>query len=115
MRSTGTPLPGFLTLGEELSRFMEVTQKKAEHFVFHEFFIVEDGKMGRSLEVLDKAGEHAPLYVRRFGCVFRWVRPELSEKGINILPSFVPFWSLVMNNRHYRKLRDRGARRSAAA
>lgn len=103
----------YYQIGEELFADLMEELKKAEHFIFMEFFIVEDGKMwGSILEVLEekaKAGVDVRFMYDDLGCVSLLppgYAQKLSEKGIKSIAfnPFVPFWSLVMNNRDHRKI-----------
>ena len=95
----------FPTLLEEL--------KKAEHFIFLEYFIVEEGEMWNAiLEVLKEkaaAGLDVRMIYDDLGSVF--VLPykydrTLEHYGIKCeaFNKFIPVFSLVMNNRDHRKI-----------
>jgi cardiolipin synthase len=87
--------------------------KKAEHFIFMEYFIVEDGKMwGSILEVLEekaRAGLDVRFIYDDLGSVSllpTGYDKQLEAKGIRCIAfnPFVPLLSLVMNNRDHRKI-----------
>ena len=100
-------------MGEELYRDLLEELKKAEHFIFMEFFIVGEGKMWGSIrEILEekaKAGVDVRFMYDDLGSVS--LLPggydrQLEAAGIKSIAfnPFVPFWSLVMNNRDHRKI-----------
>lgn len=103
----------YFKIGEELFESLLVDLKKAEHFIFVEYFIIEEGHMWNSvLEILEqkaKEGLDVRLIYDDMGCVsllpFGYDR-KMEEKGIRCLAfnPFVPFWSLAMNNRDHRKI-----------
>ncbi len=87
--------------------------RKAEHFIFLEYFIVQEGEMWNSILEILKEKAAAGLDVRMIyddlGSVFvlpyRYDR-TLESYGIKCeaFNKFVPFFSLVMNNRDHRKI-----------
>lgn len=103
----------YYSLGDELFPKLLEELKKAEHFIFMEYFIVEEGRMWNSiLEVLEekaKAGLDVRFLYDDLGSVsllppgYAW---QLEAKGIRCIAfnPFVPLWSLVMNNRDHRKI-----------
>ena len=103
----------YYTLGEELYAVLLEELKKAEHFIFMEYFIVEEGIMWNSiLEILEekaKAGLDVRFLYDDLGSVS--ILPtgydrQLEARGIQCMAfnPFVPFLSLVMNNRDHRKI-----------
>lgn len=101
--------------GEEMFEAMLAEMKKAEHFIFLEFFIVEEGEMwGRMLEVLlEKArqGVEICMLYDDMGSVtllpFGYYRKlEEMDPHIKCIPfnPVVPFLAMVMNNRDHRKI-----------
>lgn len=103
----------YYQVGEELYRDLLEELKKAEHFIFMEFFIVGEGKMWGSIrEILEekaKAGVDVRFMYDDLGSVS--LLPggydrQLEAAGIKSIAfnPFVPFWSLVMNNRDHRKI-----------
>ena len=99
--------------GEELFTELLEELKKAEHFIFMEYFIVEEGRMWNSiLEVLEekaRAGLDVRFVYDDLGCVSllpAGYDRQLEVKGIRCIAfnPFIPLWSLVMNNRDHRKI-----------
>jgi cardiolipin synthase len=103
----------YYALGERQYEDMLLELKKAEHFIFLEYFIIEEGEMWNSiLEILtEKAGEGVDvrLIYDDMGCVAR-IPSKYCEKiealGIKCVAfnRFVPFFSAVMNHRDHRKI-----------
>ncbi|WP_283608711.1 cardiolipin synthase [Faecalispora anaeroviscerum] len=95
----------FRTLVEEL--------KKAEHFIFLEYFIIREGVMWNTvLEILAqkaRQGVEVRVLYDDMGCLFtlpfKYSR-RLERMGIqcSVFNSFVPFLSTLMNNRDHRKI-----------
>ena len=103
----------YYKVGEELYQDLLEELKKAEHFIFMEYFIVEDGLMWSSIrDVLEekaRAGVDVRFLYDDLGSVS--ILPtgydkQLEAKGIQCMAfnPFVPFLSLVMNNRDHRKI-----------
>lgn len=103
----------YYSLGEELYAELLEELKKAEHFIFMEYFIVEEGTMWNSiLEILEekvKAGVDVRFMYDDLGSVS--ILPtgydrKLEAKGIQCMAfnPFIPVLSLVMNNRDHRKI-----------
>ena len=87
--------------------------KKAENFIFLEYFIIAPGKMWNEiLEVLEekvKNGVDVRIIYDDFGCISTLPKhydKELMKKGIKctVFNRFVPFLSIRMNNRDHRKI-----------
>ncbi|MCI8374297.1 MAG: cardiolipin synthase [Lachnospiraceae bacterium] len=103
----------YFKLGDELFPRLLEELKKAEHFIFMEYFIVEEGRMWNSiLEVLEekaRAGLDVRFIYDDLGSV-SLLPPgydrQLEARGIRCMAfnPFVPLWSLVMNNRDHRKI-----------
>lgn len=99
--------------GEQMYASMLEDLKKAEHYIFLEYFIIQEGVMWNSmLEILEqkvKEGVDVRLIYDDVGCVsllpFHYA-DQMEAKGIKCLAfnRFVPFLSLVMNNRDHRKI-----------
>lgn len=99
--------------GEEMFPDMLAELKKAEHFIFLEYFIVENGYMlGQMMEILEekvKTGVDVRLIYDDVGCIST-LPPHyyrvLKEKGIKCVAfnPFRPIMSVVMNNRDHRKI-----------
>lgn len=107
---TGTK---FLKSGEEFFEELLVELKKAEKYIFLEYFIVQEGLMWNSiLEILKekvKQGVDVRVMYDDVGCFL--VLPNnysktLEEYGIKcvVFNSFKPFLTSVQNNRDHRKL-----------
>lgn len=103
----------YYPLGEDMFAAMLEDLKKAEHYIFLEYFIIQEGLMWDSiLEILEqkvKEGVDVRLIYDDVGCVsllpFHYA-DLMESKGIKCLAfnRFVPFLSLVMNNRDHRKI-----------
>lgn len=87
--------------------------EKAEHFIFLEYFIVEEGRMWDAiLKILEqKAAEGVEVRVIYDDMGSIHTLPmgyslQLEQRGIKciVFNPFVPFLSLVMNNRDHRKM-----------
>ena len=87
--------------------------KKAEKFIFLEYFIIAPGKMWNEiLSVLEekaKNGVDVRVIYDDFGCITTLNKrydKELKAKGIKctVFNRFVPFLSFRMNNRDHRKI-----------
>ena len=103
----------YYPVGEDMFASMLEDLKKAEHYIFLEYFIIQEGLMWDwILEILEqkvKEGVDVRLIYDDVGCVsllpFHYA-DMMEEKGIKCLAfnRFVPFLSLVMNNRDHRKI-----------
>lgn len=87
--------------------------EKAEHFIFLEYFILEEGRMWNTmLEILErkaKDGVEVRLMYDDVGSVFllpKNYNETIEKKGIKCVAfnRLVPFMSLVLNNRDHRKI-----------
>lgn len=99
--------------GEENFPVILDTLKQAEHFIFLEYFIVEEGEMWNSiLEILKEKvaqGVEVRMIYDDLGSVFALpykYYKSLEKIGIKCesFNKFVPVFSLVMNNRDHRKI-----------
>ncbi len=105
----------YYKVGEEMFEAMLAEMEKAKHYIFLEFFIVEEGEMwGRMLEVLlrkAKEGVEIRMMYDDMGSVallpFGYDRKlEEMDGHIKCIPfnPVVPFLAMVMNNRDHRKI-----------
>ncbi len=103
----------FLPIGEVYFERLIEELKKAEHFIFIEYFIVSRGEIwDRILEILkEKAadGVEVRLLYDDFGCVFllpRKYEEQLRRFGIQtrIFNPINSLFSIVMNHRDHRKV-----------
>ncbi|MBQ8816513.1 MAG: cardiolipin synthase [Lachnospiraceae bacterium] len=105
----------YYSIGEAMFEAMLEDMRKAEHFIFLEFFIVQEGEMwGRMLEVLlEKAREGVEIRMLYddmgsvallpFGYSDKLEEMDPHIKCIPFNP-VVPFLAMVMNNRDHRKI-----------
>lgn len=103
----------YFPLGDDMFEDVLEELKKAEHFIFLEFFIVEDGIFwGSILEILEekaKAGVDVRVMYDDIGCLTllpkNYVK-RLESAGISCIAfnPFKPILSLAMNNRDHRKI-----------
>lgn len=103
----------YFCLGEEQFQAMLRELEKAEHFIFMEYFIIEEGRMWNSLlDVLirkARAGLDVRVMFDDVGCMntlpFRYDK-YLERQGIRAIAfnPFRPVISAVMNNRDHRKI-----------
>ncbi len=103
----------YLTPGEKKFETLLRELRKAEKYIFLEYFIVEEGVMWDSiLEVLEekvKKGVRVRLIYDDFGCFFKLPKNfagELRSKGIEcaVFNRFRPVLAAVQNNRDHRKI-----------
>ncbi|WP_314066237.1 cardiolipin synthase [uncultured Vagococcus sp.] len=103
----------YLPLGEDVFDAMKIEMEKAEHYIFMEYFIIEEGHMWNSLlEIMvrkAKEGVDVRLIYDDFGCIFTLPQnydKKLEAMGIkcSIFNPFVPVLSSVFNNRNHRKI-----------
>ena len=103
----------FLPLGETAFASMLEAMERAEHYIFLEFFIIEEGKMWNTiLEVLKRKaaqGVTVRLIYDDLGCFFllRADYPrKLKQFGIDCVPfnPFRPMLTARQNNRNHRKI-----------
>ena len=103
----------YYPLGEEAFKVMLEELKKAEKFIFFEYFIVNHGEMWNSiLEILEekaKKGVDVRVMYDDLGCLstLKSSYPkELDKKGIKCVAfnKLKPFAGVIMNNRDHRKI-----------
>ncbi len=103
----------YYALGELQFEEIKVQLRKAKHFIFLEYFIVQEGKMWDSiLEILkEKAKEGVEVRLMYDGtCMFSLLPPNYPRKleamGIHckIFAPVKPLLSTVQNNRDHRKI-----------
>ena len=103
----------YYPVGEEMYAAMLAELRKAEKFIFMEYFIIEPGAMWNGiLEILQEKAAHG-LDIRvmydDLGCVSTLPKDfadTLRGKGIKCIPfnPVMPFLNLAMNNRDHRKI-----------
>lgn len=103
----------YYSLGDEAFPAMLEELKKAEKFIFFEYFIVAHGKMWNSiLEILEekaKAGVDVRVMYDDLGCVYTLEKDYpsiLEKKGIKCIAfnRLNPVAGVIMNNRDHRKI-----------
>lgn len=103
----------FLPSGEKFLERLLKELKKAEKFIFLEFFIIEEGVMWNSiLEILkEKVKENVDVRViyDDFGCMNKLpygYEKKLEQMGIkcSVFNPFMPIVSIRLNNRDHRKI-----------
>ncbi|TLG79631.1 cardiolipin synthase [Vagococcus zengguangii] len=103
----------YLKIGEEMFEEMKIELRKAERYIFMEYFIIEEGKMWNEiLEILEEKvaqGVDVRLIYDDFGCLFKLpykYNEVLEAKGIKtcIFNPIVPVLSSIFNNRDHRKI-----------
>ncbi len=103
----------YFASGEEMFPHMLAELEKAEHFIFLEYFIIEEGEVWNAmLEILARKaamGVDVRVIYDDMGCVGKLPTGynfKLEAMGIKCTPfnPFVPFISVVMNNRDHRKI-----------
>ena len=99
--------------GEEMFPDMLKALEEAEHFIFMEYFIVEEGFMfGKILDILKRkarAGVDVRFIYDDFGCVTTLPEKydqQMQEWGIQCVRfnPLYPIMSVIMNNRDHRKI-----------
>lgn len=103
----------YYKIGEEFHNALLESLGQAKHFIFMEYFIIEEGKMWKSIYNIlkDKANNGVNVYViyDDFGCMTTLdskYYEKLNKEGINCIPSnkFKPIFSNIHNNRDHRKI-----------
>ncbi|MSS63441.1 cardiolipin synthase [Velocimicrobium porci] len=103
----------YFPLGEDKFEEMKIQLKKAKHFIFMEYFIIQEGYMWNSvLEILEeKVKEGVEVRVMYDGMCCMVLLPyhypdELKKKGIKckMFSPIVPALSTYQNNRDHRKI-----------
>ena len=116
--SAGMPCQGktkttYYPIGEDFHASLLEELKKAEHFIFMEYFIVQGGVMWDTIhEILkEKAAQGVEVYFMYddFGCIstLPWhYHEQLNAEGIHctISNKFSPVLSHIHNNRDHRKI-----------
>ncbi|MCF0147786.1 MAG: cardiolipin synthase [Clostridium sp.] len=103
----------YLSPGEKFFEELKRELKTAKKYIFMEYFIIQEGVMWNSiLEILEekvKEGVDVRIIYDDMGCLqtlpYKYYE-KLREKGIKTLVfnPFVPFLSVIMNNRDHRKI-----------
>lgn len=103
----------YLSPGEKFFEELKRELKTAKKYIFMEYFIIQEGVMWNSiLEILEekvKEGVDVRIIYDDMGCLqtlpYKYYE-KLREKGIKCLVfnPFVPFLSVIMNNRDHRKI-----------
>lgn len=103
----------YFSIGEDCYEQMLLELKKAQRYIFLEYFIIQEGQMWDGiLEILkEKAARGVDVRVMYddMGCMFtlsKDYREKLEEMGIRccVFNRFLPVMSLLLNNRDHRKL-----------
>lgn len=103
----------YFRVGEELYETMLEELKKAEHFIFMEYFIIDEGEMWQGiLNVLEekvRLGLDVRLIYDDWGCVTtmpKEFRLQLQQRGIRceVFNPMIPVVSALLNNRDHRKI-----------
>jgi len=103
----------YLSPGEEKFRLLREELRRAEKYIFLEYFIIDEGLMWNSiLEILkQKAAEGVKVRVvyDDVGCFFRLPKDyprQLAKYGIEcrVFNPFMPLLTTVQNNRDHRKI-----------
>lgn len=103
----------YLTPGEMKFERMKEELRRAEHYIFLEYFIIGEGKMwGEILEILqEKAAQGVDVRVMYddVGCLYTLpykYNEQLEKMGIQccVFNPFIPILSIRLNNRDHRKI-----------
>ncbi len=103
----------YYPLGEDFLEALVQELSKARHFIFMEYFIIEEGKMWSSIHKVlkEKVKEGVEVYLLYddLGCIATLDEDfykELQSEGINCVPcnKFKPILSHIHNNRDHRKI-----------
>lgn len=103
----------YLNLGERKFERLIEELKKAQHYIFLEYFIIEEGIMWNTiLDILkEKASQGVDVRViyDDFGCLFllpSGYDKKLEAMGIKccVFNPFIPILTMRMNNRNHRKI-----------
>lgn len=103
----------YYPLGENFHEALLEELRKAEDFIFMEYFIIQEGKMWNSIEeiLVEKVSRGVEVYLMYddLGCIATLpldFYETLSQKGINCIPcnKFKPILSHIHNNRDHRKI-----------
>lgn len=99
--------------GEDIFQAIKEEIKKAKHYIFLEFFIIEEGVMwDETLSLLEKKvkeGVEVRLLYDDMGCLTTLpsnYEKKIREKGIQCISfnKFIPVFSVAMNHRDHRKI-----------
>lgn len=103
----------YLSPGDVFFEKLKEELKKAKHYIFMEYFIVQQGIMWDSiLEILEekvREGVDVRIIYDDMGCLrtlpYKY-NEVLTKKGIKcvVFNPFVPFLSFILNNRDHRKI-----------
>lgn len=103
----------YYRIGEEFHRALLEDLKRAESFIFMEYFIVQEGKMWDPIHAVlkEKAAQGVSVFFMYddFGCMTTLPEryyEQLCREGIHCIPSnrFTPILSHIHNNRDHRKI-----------
>ena len=103
----------YFKIGEEKFEAMKRELKKAKHFIFMEYFIIDQGEMWSEIEaiLLRKADEGVDVRLMYDGMGSQSLLPyrydkKLRKKGIKccVFNPFKPMLSTIQNNRDHRKI-----------
>ncbi len=103
----------YFACGEDFFPVFLEELNKAEHFIFLEYFIIDEGEMwGSVYEILEqkvKAGVDVRVIYDGWGCaskVPKSFKQQLKDKGIKCeeFNPLVPIASVIQNNRDHRKI-----------
>ncbi len=103
----------YLPSGESFFECLKEELRKAKHYIFMQYFIIQEGVMWNSLlDILVekvKEGVEVCIIYDDFGCVntlpYKYAE-KLEKLGIKarVFNPFTPFLSIMMNNRDHRKI-----------
>lgn len=103
----------FMPSGEDFYEHLKIELKKAQKFIFLEFFIIEEGIMWNTiLDILKekvKQGVEVRVIYDDVGCLFKLpsgYNRKLESLGIKccVFNPFIPVLSVRLNNRDHRKI-----------
>ena len=103
----------YFKIGEEKFEAIKRELRKAKHFIFMEYFIIDQGEMWSEIEaiLLQKASEGVDVRLMYDGMGSQSLLPyrydkKLREKGIKccVFNPFRPMLSSIQNNRDHRKI-----------
>lgn len=103
----------YFQVGDDMFPILVQELENAEHYIFIEYFIINDGIMWQTiLEVLERKaaqGVDVRLLYDDFGCLVTLPHKyyeTLRSKGIRceVFNPFRPFLNIIQNNRNHRKL-----------
>ncbi|MGN1113931.1 MAG: cardiolipin synthase [Oscillospiraceae bacterium] len=103
----------YLKVGEEAFEVMKEELKKAKHFIFLEYFIIDQGEMWSEILdiLLEKVSQGVEVRLMYDGMGSAFILPyhydrKLNKLGIKckVFNPFRPFLSSIQNNRDHRKI-----------